>query len=40
MHCSLTLSQDLELEEIKLKDYLKKKETVSLIVTAKQRGST
>jgi hypothetical protein len=30
-------SEDLELEEIKLKDYLKKKETGSLIVTAKQR---
>lgn len=30
-------SEDLELEEIKLKDYLKKKETGSLIVTAKQQ---
>lgn len=30
-------SEDLELEEIKLKDYLKKKETGALIVTAKQR---
>jgi len=30
-------SEDLELEEIKLKDYLKKKETGSLMVTAKQR---
>jgi hypothetical protein len=30
-------SEDLELEEIKVKDYLKKKETGSLIVTAKQR---
>eukprot|EP00931_Biecheleriopsis_adriatica_P041475 TRINITY_DN2369_c0_g1_i2.p1 TRINITY_DN2369_c0_g1~~TRINITY_DN2369_c0_g1_i2.p1 ORF type:complete len:292 (-),score=75.78 TRINITY_DN2369_c0_g1_i2:90-965(-) len=30
-------SEDLELEEIKLKDYLKKKETGTLMVTAKQR---
>mmetsp|Transcript_64514 Transcript_64514/g.181513 ORF Transcript_64514/g.181513 Transcript_64514/m.181513 type:complete len:300 (-) Transcript_64514:120-1019(-) len=30
-------SEDLELEEIRLKDYLKKKETGSLIVTAKQQ---
>jgi len=30
-------SEDLELEEIKLKDYLKKKETGSLMVTAKQK---
>mmetsp|Transcript_76335 Transcript_76335/g.247197 ORF Transcript_76335/g.247197 Transcript_76335/m.247197 type:complete len:314 (-) Transcript_76335:64-1005(-) len=30
-------SEDLELDEIKLKDYLKKKETGSLIVTAKQQ---
>jgi hypothetical protein len=30
-------SEDLELEEIKLKDYLKKKETGSLLVNAKQR---
>uniref|UniRef100_A0A7S1WX31 Uncharacterized protein n=1 Tax=Alexandrium catenella TaxID=2925 RepID=A0A7S1WX31_ALECA len=30
-------SEDLELEEIKLKDYLKKKESGSLIVTAKQQ---
>lgn len=30
-------SEDLELEEIKLKDYLKKKETGTLIVTAKQQ---
>jgi len=30
-------SEDLELEEIKLKDYLKKKETGNLMVTAKQR---
>lgn len=30
-------SEDLELEEIKLKDYLKKKETGSLMVTSKQR---
>eukprot|EP00933_Yihiella_yeosuensis_P051028 TRINITY_DN48859_c0_g1_i1.p1 TRINITY_DN48859_c0_g1~~TRINITY_DN48859_c0_g1_i1.p1 ORF type:complete len:299 (-),score=75.14 TRINITY_DN48859_c0_g1_i1:83-979(-) len=29
-------NEDLELEEIKLKDYLKKKETGTLIVTAKQ----
>mmetsp|Transcript_69761 Transcript_69761/g.204178 ORF Transcript_69761/g.204178 Transcript_69761/m.204178 type:complete len:308 (-) Transcript_69761:91-1014(-) len=30
-------SEDLELDEIKLKDYLKKKESGSLIVTAKQQ---
>jgi len=30
-------SEDMELEEIRLKDYLKKKETGSLMVTAKQR---
>jgi hypothetical protein len=30
-------SEDLELEEIKLKDYLKKKETGSLLVNAKQK---
>lgn len=30
-------SEDLELEEIRLKDYLKKKETGSLMVTAKQQ---
>jgi len=30
-------SEDLELEEIKLKDYLKKKETGSLLVNAKQQ---
>jgi len=30
-------SEDLELEEIKLKDYLKKKETGNLMVTAKQQ---
>lgn len=30
-------SEDLELEEIKLKDYLKKKDTGTLIVTAKQQ---
>jgi len=30
-------SEDLELDEIRLKDYLKKKETGSLIVTAKQQ---
>jgi len=30
-------SEDLELEEIKLKDYLKKKETGTLIVTGKQQ---
>merc|ERR1712193_148706 len=29
-------SEDLELEEIKLKDFLKKKETNSLLVNAKQ----
>lgn len=30
-------SEDMELEEIKLKDYLKRKETGNLMVTAKQR---
>lgn len=30
-------SEDLELEEIRLKDYMKKKETGTLMVTAKQR---
>lgn len=30
-------SEDIELEEIKLKDYLKKKETGTLIVTSKQK---
>jgi hypothetical protein len=38
-HCTRigNWSEDIEIEEIKLKDYLKKKETGSLIVTAKQK---
>jgi hypothetical protein len=38
-HCTRigNWSEDIEIEEIKLKDYLKKKETGSLIVTSKQK---